>query len=113
MQDEALSMQCAKSMARQWSVLLSQVKQIKTQGAAERLAHFLLSQVSATMGPASLTLPGMKKQVATRLGIKPETFSRTLRKLRAFGVEANGDLIRIRSVERLAALVKTRDAANA
>jgi hypothetical protein len=36
-----------------------------------------------------------------------------LRKLRAFGVEANGDLIRIRSVERLAALVKTRDAANA
>ncbi|MFO0349804.1 MAG: helix-turn-helix domain-containing protein, partial [Alphaproteobacteria bacterium] len=63
--------------------------------------------------PASLTLPGMKKQVATRLGIQPETFSRTLRKLRAFGVEANGDLIRIRSVERLAALVKPRDAARA
>jgi hypothetical protein len=51
----------------------------------------------------------MKKQVATRLGIKPETFSRTLRKLRAFGVEANGDLIRIRSVERLASLVKPQD----
>lgn len=111
--DAALSMQCARTVARQWSVLLNQVKQIKTQGAAERLAHFLLSQVSATMGPASLTLPGMKKQVATRLGIKPETFSRTLRKLRAFGVEANGDLIRIRSVERLAALVKPRDAASA
>jgi CRP/FNR family transcriptional activator FtrB len=110
MQDEALSMQCAKSMARQWSVLLSQVKQIKTQGAAERLAHFLLSQVSATMGPASLTLPGMKKQVATRLGIKPETFSRTLRKLRAFGVEANGDLIRIRSVERLQSLIAQHQA---
>jgi CRP/FNR family transcriptional activator FtrB len=108
-QDASLSMQCARSVSRQWGVLLNQVKQIKTQGAAERLAHFLLSQVSATMGPASLTLPGMKKQVATRLGIKPETFSRTLRKLRAFGVEANGDLIRIRSVERLASLVKPQD----
>jgi CRP-like cAMP-binding protein len=99
--DAALARECAQAVAQHWSVLLSQVRQIKTQGAAERLAHFLLSQVSATMGPAALTLPGMKKQVATRLGIKPETLSRSLRKLRAFGVEATGDMIRIRSVERL------------
>jgi CRP-like cAMP-binding protein len=108
--DPALAMQCAHAVARQWSVLLEQLKAIKTHGAAERLVHFLLSQVGTTMGPASLTLPGMKKQVATRLGIKPETFSRTLRKLRAFGVEASGDVIRIRSVERLAAMLEAAEA---
>ena len=112
-QDTALAQHCAQSVSRQWGVLLAQVKQIKTQGAAERLAHFLLSQVNATVGPASLTLPGMKKQVATRLGIKPETFSRTLRKLRAFGVEANGDLIRIRSIERLQSLLAHEPAGQA
>ncbi len=105
-EDASLSMQCALSVARQWSVLLGQVTEIKSHGAAQRLAHFLLAQVSAKNGPAVLTLPGMKKQVATRLGIKPETFSRTLRKLREVGVEANGDLIRIRSVEKLAALLE-------
>lgn len=99
--DPALSMQCAQSVSRNWNVLLGQVTEIKTHGATQRLAHFLLAQVSATTGSAVLTLPGMKKQVATRLGIKPETFSRTLRKLREHGVEANGDVIRIRAVERL------------
>lgn len=103
--DTALARHCAQAVAQHWSLLLSQVKQIKTQGAAERLAHFLLSHVTTTMGPAALTLPGMKKQVATRLGIKPETLSRSLRKLRAFGVEASGDMIRIRSVERLQTLL--------
>jgi CRP-like cAMP-binding protein len=104
--DPLLSMQCAYSVARHWSVLLGQVTEIKTHGAAQRLAHFLLAQVSATSGPAMLTLPGMKKQVATRLGIKPETFSRTLRKLRDHGVEATGDVIRIRAVEKLVTLLE-------
>lgn len=111
--DPALAMQCAHAVARQWCVLLEQLKAIKTHGAAERLVHFLLGQVGTTMGPASLTLPGMKKQVATRLGIKPETFSRTLRKLRAFGVEASGDVIRIRSVERLAAMLAAAESERA
>lgn len=106
-QDPLLSMQCAHSVARHWCVLLGQVTEIKTHGAAQRLAHFLLAQVSVTNGPAVLTLPGMKKQVATRLGIKPETFSRTLRKLREHGVEATGDIIRIREVQRLQNLLNS------
>jgi Mn-dependent DtxR family transcriptional regulator len=52
----------------------------------------------------------MKKEVATRLGIKPETLSRTLRKLRDYGVNTHGDMIRISSLERLATLVSNEPA---
>jgi CRP/FNR family transcriptional activator FtrB len=47
----------------------------------------------------------MKKEVATRLGIKPETLSRTLKKLRDYGVDTDGDTIHIASLERLSALL--------
>lgn len=102
--DVAIAAQCARALSRHWRVLISQIKEIKTHSAAERLAHFLVSQTSTKSGPVTLTLPGMKKEVATRLGIKPETLSRTLKKLKTFGVESDGDSIRIAAVERLATL---------
>ncbi|NOT41672.1 MAG: helix-turn-helix domain-containing protein [Alphaproteobacteria bacterium] len=103
-EDVALAAQCARVLSRHWRALISQIKEIKTHGAAERLAHFLVSQTGKSKGPATLVLPGMKKEVATRLGIKPETLSRTLKKLRDYGVDTEGDTIRIASLERLAAL---------
>ena len=103
-EDVALAAQCARVLSRHWRGLISQIKEIKTHSAAERLAHFLLTQAGKGIGPATLVLPGMKKEVATRLGIKPETLSRTLKKLRDYGVESDGDTIRIASLERLCAL---------
>jgi CRP/FNR family transcriptional activator FtrB len=105
--DVAIAAQCARVLSRHWRTLISQIKEIKTHGAAERLAHFLISQADRTTGSATLVLPGMKKEVATRLGIKPETLSRTLKKLREYGVESDGDSIRIASLERLSALVSS------
>lgn len=104
-QDVAIAAQCARTLSRHWRTLIGQIKEIKTHSAAERLAHFLIAQAETTTGPASLILPGMKREVATRLGIKPETLSRTLKKLREYGVETDGDAIRIESLERLGALV--------
>jgi CRP/FNR family transcriptional activator FtrB len=109
-EDAALAAQCARILSRHWQALISQIKEIKTHGAAERLAHFLIAQCEKTKGAATLVLPGMKKEVATRLGIKPETLSRTLKKLRDYGVDTDGDTIRIASLERLAALVSPTDA---
>ena len=106
-EDVAFAAQCARVLSRHWRGLITQIMEIKTHGAAERLAHFLISQAGRTTGPATLILPGMKKEVATRLGIKPETLSRTLKKLRDYGVESEGDSIRIASIERLSALVSS------
>jgi CRP/FNR family transcriptional activator FtrB len=104
-QDVALAAQCARVLSRHWRVLINQIKEIKTHGAAERVAHFLVSQSEKTTGAADFVLPGMKKEVATRLGIKPETLSRALKKLREYGVETDGDAIHVASIERLAAMV--------
>jgi hypothetical protein len=43
--------------------------------------------------------------VATRLGITPETLSRTLRVLKKHGVETEGDTFRIAAIERVASLI--------
>lgn len=106
-EDVALAAQCARMLSRHWRVLITQLKEIKSQGATARVAHFLLTHTPRKSGEATLTLPGLKKEVATRLGLKPETLSRTLRKLRAAGVETDGDVIRIRSIEKLSEIVKS------
>lgn len=106
-EDVALAASCARMLSRHWRILISQIKEIKTQSALERVAHFIVSQAPATTGEAVLALPGMKKEVATRLGITPETLSRTLRTLRKYGVEAEGDTFRIASLERVASLLES------
>lgn len=108
-EDVALAAHCARMLSRHWRVLITQLKEIKSQGATSRVAHFLLTHTPKKSGQATLTLPGLKKEVATRLGLKPETLSRTLRKLREFGVDTDGDIIRIQSIERLQDLVKSEN----
>jgi CRP/FNR family transcriptional activator FtrB len=109
--DNALAAQCARALSRHWRLLVGQIKEIKTHGAAERLAHFLLRQTPVEHGEVRLVLPGSKKEIATRIGIRPATLSRAIKKLREYGVESNGDALRIASVERLAAFVGKRPAA--
>jgi CRP/FNR family transcriptional activator FtrB len=103
-EDVALAAQCARMLSRHWRVLITQIKEIKTRSALERVAHFLVSQSAKSTGATSLALPGTKKEVATRLGITPETLSRTLKALREYGVRTNGDTLQIVAIEQIAAL---------
>ncbi len=105
-EDAALAAQCARMLSRHWRVIITQLKEIKTQSALERVARFLMTQAAKTKGAATIALPGMKKEVATRLGITPETLSRTLKKLKGYGVGSDADSIHIMSLERLATAVK-------
>ena len=104
--DNALAAECARTLSRHWRMLIGQIKEIKTHDATERLAHFLLTQAGTEHGEADLVLPGMKKEIAARIGIQPATLSRAIRKLRDYGVETKGDCVHIASVERLAALAR-------
>lgn len=58
----------------------------KLQSAPERLASYLADLAQRDKGPALLTLPLPKKDLAQQLGMEPETLSRAFVKLRRLGV---------------------------
>lgn len=101
-EDGMLALACARVLARHWRILLKQHKQLRTQDADARLVQYLLENAGRRTGPAVLRLPGSKKDLATLLGVTPETLSRALRRLRAIGVESRRETIRIASLKRLA-----------
>ena len=54
-------------------------------------------------------LPYEKALIAARLGMKPESFSRAMARLRGLGVYVEGEQVAISDVERLAAYARKRE----
>ena len=82
------------SMSRHLRGLVQQIEQLSTRTALERLARFLVSLADGADKPARVRLPLDKALIAARLGMQPETFSRSLARLRQFGVEEEeGELV--------------------
>lgn len=91
------------SMAQHLKMLVGQIEQMKLMTARERTIRFLLDQCDGGTGPAAFTMPHDKALVANRLGMTPETFSRTLAQLTERGVNVKGALVSVDDVARLAA----------
>lgn len=83
--------------------LLGEVESLTLQSATVRLVNFLLAQLpEAAVSPASIALPVPKHIIASRLSIKPETFSRILHEMATAGViEVQGPLIEIKDIKAL------------
>ena len=77
----------------------------------ERVAELLVSLTPQAQGETVVTLPMKKLVIASRLGMKPESLSRVLARLRDFGVHTQGRTVRIEDVSRLHALCAPRPAA--
>ena len=86
----------------QYVSLLEQIERLKTQSVPQRIADFLLKRLTVTRGSATLTLPYEKGLIANWLGAKPESFSRSLARLREIGVRVAGDKVWIGDVRKLA-----------
>ena len=79
-----------------------QLEHMSTMSASQRLGCFLLRLCrSQHTGPKILEIPIEKHILATYLGMKPETFSRSLQQLKSIGVEAHGARITIAEIEKL------------
>lgn len=83
--------------------LVHQIEQLKAQSGAQRLAEFLVSLTPVAAGPCTLTLPYDKSLVAARLGMKPESLSRALARLRGLGVNVPQNQVVIDDVAALRA----------
>lgn len=80
--------------------LVGEIARLKGQNGLARIVEFLIS-IDAGAGQRCLTLPFEKQVLARHLAMQPESLSRTLRRLRAYGVEVEGNRVSIESWDGL------------
>jgi CRP-like cAMP-binding protein len=101
--DPELTLNLLASMARHLHRLVLQVEQLTSRSSVERVAGFLLHLCPPGAERAEIELPLDKSLIAARLGMQPETFSRSLARLRGDGVETAGSRVVVGDVRRLRA----------
>lgn len=91
--DKAVKMMAA--MSRHMRQLVQQVERLTIRSSTERVAEFLGRLCPRRAGATVICLPMDKSLIAGRLGMQPETFSRSLAKLRPLGVIADGPRVSV------------------
>jgi len=103
-QEPLLMRAAAFDLARYWRVLVQQIKDLKLRSAHERVAAHLSTMCrETTTGPAVLNLEQEFRSIAAKLGMTPESWSRSIRQLETVGVRSSGRRIEIEDVSRLRA----------
>jgi CRP/FNR family transcriptional regulator, dissimilatory nitrate respiration regulator len=103
--EPALSM--LASASRQLRTLIAQIEQIKVRSAPQRIAEFIIELVpKSESGAVAIEFPFEKSLLANRLGMKPESFSRALGKLKAHGVTVEKETATIADPGRLRQFVE-------
>ena len=105
--DLALSMLASASY--HLKALVEQIELIKLLSAPQRIADFLIRLSPVREGPCTVELPYEKALIASRLGMKPESLSRALGKLRPLGVSVEREHVSIVDVDLLVRFVQSQD----
>jgi CRP/FNR family transcriptional activator FtrB len=85
-----LALALARIMAGQWRVALKIILDLKCRSPSQRLGAFLLRLHDASQPGPPAEIPFSKRQLASRIGMQPETLSRTLQTLAANGLYLRG-----------------------
>ena len=104
-----LAMAMLASASYQLKYLVEQIEQIRSRSAAQRIARFVAQMASGSSGTAVVELPFEKALLANRLGMKPESFSRALAKLRTLGVTVEKDCLHVADVEAIRAFAEVTE----
>lgn len=96
-----LALRMMASMSAHLRGLVRHIEQLTSRSSTERLAGFLHMLCGCNEGAATIRLPLDKALIAARLGMQPETFSRSLARLKKLGVESHGEEIHVPDVEVL------------
>ncbi|WP_421703332.1 Crp/Fnr family transcriptional regulator [Aliiroseovarius sp.] len=81
--------------------LVMEIENLKALSGAQRLATFLISLAPVEDGPCSLVLPYDKVLIAKRLGMKPESLSRSFANLRKQGVSVKRQSVDVEDIAQL------------
>lgn len=94
-EEPRLCAQTLAMLARHWSALIEQMKDLKLHDSRTRVARWLAASAAGTGGGA-IKLAAPKAMLARNLGMTPESFSRALASLEAAGaISAAGSSIAI------------------
>jgi CRP/FNR family transcriptional activator FtrB len=85
-----LALALARVMAGQWRVALKIILDLKCRSPSQRLAAFLLRLYDSVEPGTQAEIPFSKRQLASRIGMQPETLSRTLQTLATNGLYLRG-----------------------
>ena len=85
-----LALALTRVMAGQWRVALKIILDLKCRSPSQRLGAFLVRLHDASAPGAPAEIPFSKRQLASRIGMQPETLSRTLQTLAANGLDLRG-----------------------
>ena len=85
-----LALKMLAAVSRRLRHMVTHIEQLQARSTPQRLGEFLLGLTDVRTGPASIQLPYDKSLIAARLGMKPESLSRALAKLRKVGVTTSG-----------------------
>lgn len=85
--------------------LVMEIEGLKALSGAQRLATFLVSLAPVATGGCTVSLPYDKVLIAGRLGMKPESLSRSFANLRDKGVKVSRDQVAIADVGKLKSFI--------
>jgi CRP-like cAMP-binding protein len=83
--------------------LVQQIAELKSHTGPQRVAEFLVSLAPVEAGPCTISLPYDKALIAGKLGMKPESLSRSFARLKEVGVMIQQTRVAIDDVAQLQA----------
>lgn len=86
MEDPAIARATLELLARHWRLMVDQVVDLKLRPADRRIARFLARRVPEESGAGCAEFPEPRSAIAARLGMTPETLSRSLNALESEGL---------------------------
>ncbi|HIJ62057.1 MAG TPA: cyclic nucleotide-binding domain-containing protein [Rhodospirillaceae bacterium] len=99
---QGLAAQLLASLARWERHLTAEIADLKSRSPVQRLGAYLLARAApGEGGGAAFDLPLSKSELASRLGITPESLSRALKRLAGAGVATHGRTVVIDDVAAL------------
>ena len=107
-QEPDLALAMLASASQHLKFLVEHIEQIKLLDAPRRIADFLVRMCRVQAGTCTVELPYEKSLIAKRLGMKPESLSRALARLRPLGVSAERNVVVIADVNALRQFIVSR-----
>ena len=96
-----LALTMIASLSNQYRQMVRHVKDLRLRTAAQRLGIYLLGLAEKVGSRDTLSLPFVKKLIAARLNMTPESMSRAILSLRDNGVDIFEDEVHIHDIDAL------------